>query len=33
MYDQIWGLDGWSDSRTVMVHIHKLRKMQVKLSR
>lgn len=26
LYDQIWGLDGLSDTRTVMVHIHHLRK-------
>ncbi|WP_062048963.1 response regulator transcription factor [Bacillus sp. JCM 19034] len=26
LYDLIWGLDGLSDTRTVMVHIHHLRK-------
>lgn len=33
LYDHIWGLEGWSDSRTVMVHIHNLRKkIEVDLS-
>ncbi|GAE28748.1 response regulator transcription factor [Halalkalibacter hemicellulosilyticus] len=26
LYDRIWGLEGMSDTRTVMVHIHHLRK-------
>ncbi|MNQ93176.1 Heme response regulator HssR [compost metagenome] len=26
IYERIWGLDGSSDERTVMVHIHNLRK-------
>ncbi|SHE11563.1 sigma-54 dependent response regulator [Chlamydia abortus] len=26
LYEHIWGLDGWSDPRTVMVHIHNLRR-------
>lgn len=26
LYAQIWGIDGWSDQRTVMVHIHNLRR-------
>ncbi|MNJ61602.1 Heme response regulator HssR [compost metagenome] len=26
LYEKIWGIDGWSDSRTVMVHIHHLRR-------
>ncbi|WP_010277759.1 response regulator transcription factor [Paenibacillus senegalensis] len=26
LYEQIWGMDGWSDQRTVMVHISNLRR-------
>ncbi|MNW43710.1 Transcriptional regulatory protein WalR [compost metagenome] len=26
LYEKIWGIDGWSDTRTVMVHIHNLRR-------
>ncbi|MFD0960247.1 response regulator transcription factor [Paenibacillus chungangensis] len=26
LYESIWGMDGWSDQRTVMVHIHHVRR-------
>jgi len=26
LFERIWGLDNWSDARTVMVHIHHLRR-------
>lgn len=26
LYEQVWGINGWSDNRTVMVHIHNLRR-------
>lgn len=26
LYEQVWGLEHWSDTRTVMVHVHHLRR-------
>ncbi len=26
LYESVWGMDGWSDQRTVMVHIHNMRR-------
>ncbi|MCU6708688.1 response regulator transcription factor [Paenibacillus sp. J5C_2022] len=26
LYESVWGMDGWSDQRTVMVHIHNVRR-------